>query len=506
MASYTKSRSRMKVAIDIREALAENPTGKGMWTKHILNELKNRDLDLITFPMPDANSQKPIANGLLWHWKTSLKIKSLKPDVYLSPTSYIVPWLLGKSVPTAVVIHDLIAFDHEPHDKKAQLIERLTLPRVLKTAKYIFTVSEATKDDLLKRFPKTDPEKVTVIYAGPTLSAVPLRFSSPNTIRKIKQSACNTKQCSNYVEGQQGFKAEIHDSAANVLPTVPLVAMDGVENDGHGNGHESHRGVEDHCSDFGIHNHREKTTLIIQNENENVNPATEAITDTSPKKTGKKNTAAHKCPIPMAISAIRPILEPVQNIETQTTTSHTPQTITQESIIGSYILSIGTLCPRKNQLRLIQAFNKLSDDIRHSHKLILAGGRGWDDEEIVKLAEESENVEWVGYVPDEELTELLKNAKLLAYPSLKEGFGFPVLDAMTLGVPVLTSNGSSMREIVEEAGMLIDPTSVGVISEKLGDLLTNSTLRQSLIDKGLERSNTLSWKKTVDRMLKSLEN
>ena len=203
----------MRIAIDIREALAESPTGKGMWTKHVLNELEKRDVEIITFPKSDPTTYptsprlrgagKLIPKKLIWHWKTHLKIRSLKPDIYLSPTSYIVPWLLGKSVPTAVVIHDLIAFDREPHDKKAQLIERLTLPRVLKTAKWIFTVSEATKNDLLKRFPKTDPGKVTIVHAGPTLSKESKSASTSSTFPHVtfaKVVNNERKQSSNHDE------------------------------------------------------------------------------------------------------------------------------------------------------------------------------------------------------------------------------------------------------------------------------------------------------------------
>lgn len=400
----------MRIAIDIREALAESPTGKGMWTKHVLNELEKRDVEIITFPKSDPTTYptsprlrgagKLIPKKLIWHWKTHLKIRSLKPDIYLSPTSYIVPWLLGKSVPTAVVIHDLIAFDREPHDKKAQLIERLTLPRVLKTAKWIFTVSEATKNDLLKRFPKTDPGKVTIVHAGPTLS---------------KES-----------------------KSASTSSTFPHVTFAKVVNN------------ERKQSS----NHDERTSNVGQTED------VRDIHDNSSRKCN--GTTLKTCP---------------------------------------YILSIGTLCPRKNQLRLIQAFNKLPDEIRKSHKLILAGGRGWDDEVIVKLAEESENVEWVGYVPDEELAELLKNAKLLAYPSLKEGFGFPVLDAMVMGIPVLTSDRSSMREIVGDAASLVDPESEGMIAEAMERLLSKESERKKLAEKGLERAKIYTWIGVVDKML-----
>jgi len=456
----------MRIAFDCREALAKNPTGKGMWTKKVWEELKKHDIELTPFPMPDANSQKPMANSLVWHWKTSLKIRSLKPDIYLSPTSYIVPWLLGKSVPTAVVIHDLIAFDHEPHNRKAQLIERLTLPRVLKTAKWIFTVSEATKKDLVRRFPKADPEKMTVVHAGPALSTPSTSSTFPHiALAEVVDNEC--KQSSNHDErtcnvGQTEYIGEIHNNSSRKFSVQKARSTSKIP--------RTSASVNISGRDTLATAEAKKAIEALQN----IAESTRRFGLVNRKRAaGNLNLIASNCITPKA---------------------------------GPYILSIGTLCPRKNQLRLIQAFNKLPDEIRKTHKLILAGGRGWDDEEIVKLAEESENVEWVGYVSDKELTELLKNAKLLAYPSLKEGFGFPVLDAMALGVPVLTSDKSSTREIANGAAALVDPESIDQISERLEDLVTNDDLRQSLSNKGIERSHTLSWQKTVDRMLKSLEN
>ena len=170
-----------------------------------------------------------------------------------------------------------------------------------------------------------------------------------------------------------------------------------------------------------------------------------------------------------------------------------------------YILSIGTLSPRKNQYRLIEAFTKLPLDLQSKTKLLLAGSRGWHDEEIVDRAKHTPNVEWLGYVAESEMTELLMHATLLAYPSLKEGFGLPVLDAMAIGIPVLTSNGSSMKEIAGEAAMLVDPTSVEEIATALETMLTDENLRSALSAKGRERSVLFSWKRTVDVMLQELK-
>lgn len=342
----------MRIAMDTREAGNIHPTGKGIFAANILKELKHRGI-----PMEEYGG----SGGFLWHLQCVGAIRKSKPDLYLSPTSFIVPWLLGRRTKTAVVIHDLIAFDNEPHDQKATMIERALLPRVLKTSRFILCVSKATKKDLLHRFPKTDASKITVIYEGPTMA--------------------------------------------------------------------------------------------------------------------------------------KPI-----------TSNQQPSRRSSNQIDTPYILSIGTLCPRKNQLRLIEAFNMLPNSLRLRTRLILAGGRGWQDEEIVELAKKSQNVEWRGYVSDDELTELLAGAAALAYPSLKEGFGLPILDAMALGVPVLTSNFGSMKEVAGDAALFIDPFSVESIAKGLQRLVLDADLRDALITKGKERAKLFSWEKTVDLMIETIDN
>jgi glycosyltransferase involved in cell wall biosynthesis len=345
----------MKIAMDIREAASLSPTGKGMWSRRVVEELKKRDIEIVQYG-------ESCSKGISWHLKTARLVKKEKPDVYLSPTSFIVPWLIGKKIPTAIVIHDLIAFQNEPHDRKAKFIERILLPKVLKKAKWIFTVSDETKRILIEMFPEVDQKKIITVFEGPTVEEE--RNERRTSLR-------------------QGYGRQ-------------------------GGGEEE------------------------------------------------------------------------------------------------YVLSIGTLCPRKNQIRLIKAFNKLPDEIKKQTKLILAGGRGWNDDEIVKLAEESENVEWKGYVPDEELRTLLEGTTLLAYPSLMEGFGLPVLDAMTLGVPVLTSNKSSLPEVAGDAAVLVDPEDISEIANGLIRLLTDNNLRQLLIEKGYKQAEKFSWDRTVDLMIENM--
>jgi alpha-1,3-rhamnosyl/mannosyltransferase len=368
----------LKFCIDAREAFRPAPTGKGLFTAHIIRELVRRGIPLTLllekrsrhFPMLCAEGTKIVtfSRGVRWHIAAARFLKTWK-GIYLSPTSFLVPALLRGNIPIAIVIHDLIAFHHEPlyqsllawlgapvqgtaHDRKAKIIERLTLPRALKTARYIFCVSEATKCELLERFRWVDEQKITVIYEGITISMSHPYHLPPNTF--------------------------------------------------------------------------------------------------------------------------------------------------------PYILSIGTLCPRKNQLRLIEAFRMLPEKVRENTKLILVGPRGWHDGDIVSLAKKTLNVQWRGYVSDVERIQLLSSATVFAYPSLAEGFGLPVLDALSLGIPTLTSNAGSLPEVAGDAALLVNPENTEDIARGLERLLTDETLRTQLKEKGPKQSEKFSWERTVDLMLEAL--
>jgi glycosyltransferase involved in cell wall biosynthesis len=172
---------------------------------------------------------------------------------------------------------------------------------------------------------------------------------------------------------------------------------------------------------------------------------------------------------------------------------------------GKTILCAGTLCPRKNQLRLIRAFASLPEELRASHRLVLVGGRGWNDQEIVDLCEKVKGVEWKDYVTDDEYQSLLSSATILAHPSLYEGFGLQVLDALQRGIPVLTSDRGSLSEVVGDSALLIDPENDVSIANGLRELLENADLRSNFALKGPVQAQKFSWKRTVDLFLESLE-
>lgn len=341
------------IAIDVREACRTQKTGKGQWTHGFVRELLSRNLPVTLITGGDvpkewsgASVERISGQGFLWHVNVLRWLWKHPGVTYVSPVSYIVPALAPRSVRCIPVVHDLIAFLDEPHDRKATLIERWTLPRVVRRCSRICTISESTKRDLLHRYPHLPKESVTTVYAGP------------------------------------------------------------------------------------LHSHPEKN-----------------LPD------------------------------------------------------GRSILSIATLCPRKNQLRLIRAFASLPEDLRSHWKLILGGGRGWQDQEIVDEAARIPSVEWRGYINASEYDALLKTCTVFALPSLYEGFGMQILDALQRSIPVLTSNRGSLREVAEGAALIVDPEDIESIRNGLERLLREPGLRKELSQKGRQRAEIYSWKRTVDLFL-----
>jgi len=170
-----------------------------------------------------------------------------------------------------------------------------------------------------------------------------------------------------------------------------------------------------------------------------------------------------------------------------------------------FILYVGTIEPRKNISTLIKAYKKLVDsNSQQPIKLVIAGAKGWKYSDIFKLIDEyklNDDIIFPGHIPDEELPILYNCAKLFVYPSIYEGFGLPVLEAMACGVPVITSNTSSLPEIVKDAGIMIPPMDEQELSEAIKKVLSNKPLRESLIQKGLKRAEYFSWEKTAQNTL-----
>ncbi len=351
----------IQIAVDAREAYRADRTGKGQWARRCIEELASQPDVRLTLvsdaarpaEVPEACAWERIpGRSIGWHLAVARRLRRHPPwDVYLSTTSFIVPFLVGRRFPVVPVVHDLIAFRRELHDSRAQWIERLTLSRAVRSAPVTLVISESTKRDLLARYAWLDPSRVKNVYAGPMAESV-----APNR------------------------------------------------------------------SD------------------------------------------------------------------------------------GRTVLCAATLCPRKNQLRLIQAYAQLPRDVRGKTQLLLAGGRGWEDRAIVEMAARTPGVTWLGYVTDARYQELLGTCAVLAFPSLYEGFGLPVLDALQRGACVLTSDRGSLREVAGDAALTVDPEDVAAIRDGLEKILTDQPLRDRLRAAGPAQAARFRWQRTVDGILTAMRN
>ena len=171
-----------------------------------------------------------------------------------------------------------------------------------------------------------------------------------------------------------------------------------------------------------------------------------------------------------------------------------------------YFLSVCTLEPRKNLKAVVQAFARLPGlHTEHtSLRLVLVGASGWGDQaELAAIAKNLgvfERLLITGYLPDADLPGLYSGALAFLYPSLYEGFGLTVLEAMQCGTPVISSNSSSLPEVVGEAGVLVDPTDIPALAEAMAALLDAPERRHRLAAEALERASHFSWRSTAARI------
>ncbi|MDQ7030922.1 MAG: glycosyltransferase family 1 protein [Ardenticatenia bacterium] len=161
-----------------------------------------------------------------------------------------------------------------------------------------------------------------------------------------------------------------------------------------------------------------------------------------------------------------------------------------------FVLYLGTLEPRKNLVQLLRAYARLARHDSHVPPLVLAGGRGWGAEAIFAEVERlglAERVRFPGYIPSDEQPYWYAAAELFVYPSRYEGFGMPVLEAMACGTPVLTSDSSSLPEVVGTAGVMVNPDDEEALADALADLLASPEQRAQLGQAARERARQFSW-------------
>ena len=167
---------------------------------------------------------------------------------------------------------------------------------------------------------------------------------------------------------------------------------------------------------------------------------------------------------------------------------------------SKYLLFVGTLEPRKNLITLLKAMQRLPAEVR----LTVAGAEGWGDGDVKRLAGEMnvlDRVTFAGRVSDAELDALYRSARMLAMPSLYEGFGLPVLEAMARGTPVVCSNAGSLQEIAGDAALQHDPLDDAALAQHIHALWTDDALHDAFRRRGLEHASQFSWQRAAQETL-----
>jgi glycosyltransferase involved in cell wall biosynthesis len=174
-----------------------------------------------------------------------------------------------------------------------------------------------------------------------------------------------------------------------------------------------------------------------------------------------------------------------------------------------YVLAVGTVQPRKNLATLVEAWKILRDRTKDQFQLVVAGARGWKntqlDETIRRLGLTGNEIRFLGVVPEEDLPVLYSGSGVFVFPSLYEGFGLPLAEAMACGVPVVASNTSSVPEVVGEAALLVSPTEPEAFAEAILRVRGDDSLRKAMIEKGLSRAACFSWGRAAAQLLECME-
>lgn len=176
---------------------------------------------------------------------------------------------------------------------------------------------------------------------------------------------------------------------------------------------------------------------------------------------------------------------------------------------GDFLLSVATLEPRKNFSRLIDAFLALPEEIRNQHQLVLVGSSGWKNSEIyLKAKQYIDNGQIVitGYISDDELKLLYRNCKLFIYPSVYEGFGLPIIEAMAAGCIVATSNLGATAEVAGSSAIFFDPYDINSIKNSILDFINSNEKKIHLTDSSIIHATKFSWERTVDELLNRIKN
>jgi glycosyltransferase involved in cell wall biosynthesis len=186
-------------------------------------------------------------------------------------------------------------------------------------------------------------------------------------------------------------------------------------------------------------------------------------------------------------------------------TENIPHENVSDELVDRYVLFVGTVEPRKNLERLIAAWQSIDPSDRGTVRLVIVGATGWLVDRMLSRSVAEDAIEFKGFVGDEELARLMRGALVFVYPSLYEGFGLPVLEAMAQGIAVLTSDVGATREVAGDAALLVDPVSTSSIRDGLVRLLNDEALRSELSRRGMERAAAFSWERAAAETLAVIE-
>jgi glycosyltransferase involved in cell wall biosynthesis len=173
----------------------------------------------------------------------------------------------------------------------------------------------------------------------------------------------------------------------------------------------------------------------------------------------------------------------------------------------NFIFSVGSCEPRKNISTLIRTFASLPESAKREHPLVIAGGKGWLNSDLHALLESlpSSQIRHIGYVDEQDLPVLYSAAAMFVYPSLYEGFGLPIIEAMSCGAPVIASNTSSMPEVGGDAALYFDPVDTIQLKDRMLELIDDIDLKAELRQRGFDRARGFSWEKTARQTLRIYE-
>jgi glycosyltransferase involved in cell wall biosynthesis len=177
--------------------------------------------------------------------------------------------------------------------------------------------------------------------------------------------------------------------------------------------------------------------------------------------------------------------------------------LTRYGVTGPYIFALGNIHPRKNLARLLAAYVRLKAERTSMPVMVWGGLQRWESDVLVEQAQAA-GVILPGFIEQADLPTFYRQAEMLVYPSLYEGFGLPPMEAMACGTPVITSNTTSLPEVVGQAALTVDPTSPAEIASAMAKLLDDACLAQTLRQAGFERSQTFTWERTAQRLLVAL--